>query len=145
MGQEHRVLDEFIRSRRLRYTFQRKKILSVFLSVEGHMSIEELFKHVRRQFPKIGFSTVYRTMKLLAASGLCRQLNFGDGASRFEHQYNHQHHDHLICTKCGKCIEVWNPRLERIQEEVTRKNDFTPFTHKLEIFGLCSSCVKVPR
>ena len=142
MRKEFEIFDEFIRSKALRHTPQREKILDVFLSTERHVSAEELYKLVKRKFQGIGYTTVYRTMKLFSECGLCGEIDFGDGVARFEHKYGHEHHDHLICVKCGKFIEVISPGIERLQDKLADKYRFTPIKHKLEIFGICSKCAR---
>jgi Fur family transcriptional regulator, ferric uptake regulator len=135
------ILDDFIRERGLRHTPQREAILRVFLGIEKHLSIDELYKIVKRRNSKIGYVTVYRTMKVLKEAGLCNEIDFGDGIARFEHQYGHGHHDHLVCLKCGSCIEVINPEIEKLQDELASENRFVPLKHKLQIFGTCKKCL----
>lgn len=139
---EFQILDEFVKAKGLRHTPQREKILDVFLSTERHVSCEELYKLVRKKYQGIGYTTVYRTMKLFSESGLCGETDFGDGVLRFEHKYGHEHHDHLICVKCGAFIEVMNPKIEKLQDTLARAHSFTPTKHKLEIFGVCRKCAK---
>lgn len=141
MKREFEVFAEFVRSKNLRHTSQRDKVLATFIRTEKHVSVDELYKLVRRQDPDIGYTTVYRTMKLLSESGLCQEFDFGDGVVRFEHKYGHEHHDHLICIKCGKFIEVLSPGIEKMQDRLTRKYAFTPVRHKLQIFGICRECL----
>ena len=133
-------MEEFIRQKGLRYTPQREEILKTFLSVEKHLSTEELYRIVKKKDPNIGYVTVYRTMKLLEETGLCDEVDFGDGISRFEHRYGHGHHDHLVCVKCGSYTEVVKPKLEELQEKLAQAKHFTPLRHKLQIFGTCSKC-----
>jgi len=140
LKEEYSILDRYIRRRGLRYTPQREAILKIFLSTERHLSVDELARIVKRRNRNIGYTTVYRTMKLLLESGLCGEVDIGDGITRFEHKYGHRHHDHLICTRCGRLIEVTNEEIERLQEEMVKKHDFIPSGHKLEIFGRCRSC-----
>lgn len=142
MKREIEILDNFIQERGLRHTPQREAILRVFLGIEKHLSIDELYKIVKRKNSKIGYVTVYRTMKVLEEAGLCNEIDFGDGISRFEHQYGHGHHDHLVCLKCGSYIEVIKPGIEKLQDELARENRFVPLKHKLQIFGTCSKCLK---
>ena len=142
MRKEIEILEKFIREKGLRYTPQREEILKVFLSVEKHLSADELHKIVKKKNPDIGYVTVYRTMKLLEESGLCSEVDFGDGISRFEHRYGHGHHDHLICVKCGNYTEVIKPKIEELQERLAREKHFTPIRHKLQIFGVCNKCSK---
>jgi Fur family ferric uptake transcriptional regulator len=132
--------NQFLIKKGLRQTKQRDEIVNVFLKMERHLSTQELFDIVRKKDKNIGYATVARTFKLLEESGLCRVVDFGDGVQRFEHKYGHEHHDHLICTKCGKFVEIYNKKLERIQEELVRKHGYTQEYHKLDIFGLCPQC-----
>ncbi len=135
-------MEKFIRAKGLRYTPQREDVLKVFLSVEKHVSADELYKLVRRKNPKIGYTTVYRTMRVLADAELCTEVDFDDGITRFEHKYAHEHHDHLICIKCKRCIEVLNPEIEKLQDVVASGKNFIPLKHKLQIFGVCGRCSK---
>lgn len=140
MKREIEILDNFIRDKGLRRTPQREAILRVFLGIEKHLSIDELYKILKRRNSKIGYVTVYRTMKVLEKAGLCNEIDFGDGISRFEHQYGHGHHDHLVCLKCGSYTEVINPEIEKLQDELAKENRFVPSRHKLQIFGRCKKC-----
>jgi Fur family ferric uptake transcriptional regulator len=140
MREEFRIFDKFITGKGLRHTPQREKILEVFLSVETHVSCEQLYGLVRTKDPSIGYTTVYRTMKLLSESGLCGEINLGDGIVKFEHKYGHAHHDHLVCTKCGSLIEVANPRIEKLQDDMATQHGFVATSHVLEIFGVCRKC-----
>ncbi len=137
---EFDILNEFIRSRGLRYTSQRDAVLEIFLATEGHVSVEELHTLVKSKYPSVGYTTVYRAMKLLSELGLCRAVDFGDGVMRYEHEYGHRHHDHLICTQCGGCIEVVDPEIEKLQGNLAQKHKFTPVSHVLKIYGICGRC-----
>lgn len=140
MKKELKIFSQYLKDNRLKNTSQRAIILKAFLGNELHLSAEDLYNLLKKHFPKIGFSTVYRTLKLLAASGLAKEVDLGDGKSRFEHTYNHEHHDHLICIKCGQCIETMDPEIEHLQDKLAENWGFTPLRHKLEIYGLCKKC-----
>lgn len=140
MKKEFKIFDEFVRSKALRHTPQRVKILKAFLATERHVSVEELYKLLKEKDGRIGYTTVYRTMRLLLECGLCGEIDFGDGISRYEHRYGHEHHDHLICTKCGRFIEVMKPEIEKLQDSLSEEYGFTPIRHKLQIFGICKRC-----
>ena len=142
MHKELEIFDGFIKSKGLRHTSKRERILETFLSVERHVSADELYKVVKRKDSSIGYTTVYRALKLLAECGLSREIDFGDGTLRFEHNYGHEHHDHLVCTKFGKFIEVVKPKIEKLQEDLAKEHGFTPMNHKLQIFGICRGCRK---
>jgi Fur family ferric uptake transcriptional regulator len=101
-----------------------------------------LFKRVSEKHPSIGHATVFRTMKLLKEADLAREISLGDKKTRFEHNFGHKHHDHLVCRACGRVIEVLNDKIEELQEKLCREHGFLPEQHHLEIFGLCRECQK---
>jgi Fur family ferric uptake transcriptional regulator len=134
--------NQFLKQKGLRQTEQRDHLINVFLKTERHVSTQELFDIVRKKYKDIGYATVARTLKLLVDSGLCRAVDFGDGVQRFEHKYDYKHHDHLLCTECGKFVEIYSKRLEKLQDELVRKHGYVQEYHKLHIFGLCPRCGK---
>jgi Fur family ferric uptake transcriptional regulator len=76
----------------------------------------------------------------LTEAGLAREVRLGDGKTYYEHHYNHEHHDHMICTECGEVIEFFSPELEKMQDEMAAKYNFKPTHHSLRILGLCERC-----
>ena len=134
------VLEGHILKHRLKITKQRRSVLKAFLDCKNHVSVEELYAIVSKVEPKIGLATVYRTLALLTKSGLALEMDFGDGQKRYEHSYKHAHHDHMVCTECGKIIEFIHPLIEKYQEEVATQNGFKVTSHKLDLFGLCNDC-----
>ena len=134
--------DRFIRLKGLRRTKQRDQVVNIFLRTERHVSTLELFDIARKKHRDIGYATVARTLKLLVEAGLCRVVDFGDGVQRYEHKYGHEHHDHLVCTNCGRFVEIYSLRLEKLQREMVKKHGFIQQSHRLQIFGLCPKCGK---
>jgi len=137
------IIERFMAERRLKTTRQRHLILETFFQLEGHFSVEQLWAKVREHDPRVSVATVYRTMKLLAESNLAHAQNFGDGQTRYEPAVGREHHDHLICTRCGTIIEFENDRIEQMQDAVARKHGFRVSSHKMELYGLCRNCQKV--
>lgn len=135
-----RILDRYMGERGLKSTKQRSLIIDVFFEMDGHFSVEEVWARVRQDNPRVSVATVYRTMKLLAESGLAHARNFGDGQTRYEAAVGRDHHDHLICTRCGTIIEFENDQIERMQEAVARRHGFKVTSHKMELYGLCKNC-----
>ncbi|AJE02924.1 Fur family transcriptional regulator [Geobacter pickeringii] len=134
------IFHDYIAKQGLKSTRQRDIILEAFLSSERHLSIEELYLKLRAKHPNIGYATVYRTLKLFADSGIAREMQFGDGQTRYEHVGEGEHHDHLVCTGCGTIIEFENETIETLQNEVAAAHGFLIKTHKLELYGLCARC-----
>lgn len=133
-------LSEFLAGQGLKSTRQRNRILSVFVSAGRHLSAEELTLLVKKTDAGIGYATVYRTMKLLAEAGLAHERRFEDGITRFEYNAAEGHHDHLICTRCGRIIEFENEKIEELQRGVAKKNRFQVHSHRLELYGFCADC-----
>jgi Fur family ferric uptake transcriptional regulator len=131
---------EFIKERGLKSTRQRDEIASWFFAVKGHLSADAIYRAIQSASPGIGFSTVYRTMKLLCESGLVSERHFRDGEALYENVS--EHHDHCICNSCGKIVEFENERIEELQEAVARKFGFQLLTHKMELYGICAECRK---
>ncbi|MDT8419632.1 MAG: transcriptional repressor [Desulfuromonadales bacterium] len=136
-----KVLTEYLAQKGLKNTSQRKIILQEFLDQASHLSTEELYLKVRSKHPGIGYATVHRTLKLFAECGIAVERNFGDGQGRFELTHGEEHHDHLICNRCGMIIEFENPQIEKLQEQVAVQHNFVIENHRLELYGLCSECV----
>lgn len=138
--EEHKIFEDYIGRKNLKHSEQRKEILDIFLNNEKHLSADELYRMTKRKYLSIGYATIYRTLKLLCESGLCRELKSEDGITRYEHLYGHEHHDHLICLKCGNVIEVVEPNIEKLQEKLAQSHGFTFQKHRMEIYGLCKKC-----
>jgi Fur family transcriptional regulator, ferric uptake regulator len=138
--EEVRVFHDHIRRAGLKRTAQRDHILNVFLQTEEHVSSEQLYELVKAEDPSIGFTTVYRTLKLFLEAGLARYVQSHDGRMLYEHDFKHAHHDHLICTSCGTLIEFYSEVIENMQDEITRLHDFKASNHSLRIFGTCHNC-----
>ena len=115
------ALRDYIARNGLKTSRQRELIADVFFQAGGHLRVEEVLDRVREQDDRVGQATVYRTMKLLAKAGLAEPHQFGDGHTRYEPVEKHDaHHDHLICTECGRIIEFLDPRIEALQNEVAK-------------------------
>jgi Fur family ferric uptake transcriptional regulator len=78
----------------------------------------------------------------LTDAGLAREVRFGDGKTYYEHHYNHEHHDHMICTECGKVVEFFSPEIEELQEKIAAEYGFKLTHHSMRILGLCENCLK---
>jgi Fur family ferric uptake transcriptional regulator len=137
---ERAIFAEHIRDAGLRRTDQRDLILNIFLSTEEHVTSEDLYGLVHKIDPDVGLTTIYRTLKLLTEAGLAREVRFGDGKTYYEHHYNHEHHDHMICIECGMVIEFMSPEIEALQDLMASNFGFKPTHHSLRLWGLCANC-----
>jgi len=134
------IFKNYIQQKGLRNTRQREAILDVFFSADKHITVEELFNMMKKTVPEIGYATVHRNLSLLCECGLADEIKIGKQKARYEPKFGQEHHDHLICVKCGRFIEVNDLKIESLQDKLAEANDFTPVRHKLEIYGICSKC-----
>ena len=136
------IFHDHLRRVGLKHTGQRDAILRAFLGTRDHLSTDELFRLVRKQDERIGFTTVYRTLKLLAECGLASEVAFNDGIARYEHQYNRRNHHHMVCTECGASVEFFSSDIERIEREIGRKHRYLTTRHTFQVYGICDACQK---
>lgn len=134
------AFSKFARQRQLKTTRQRDAILDIFFRASGHVSVDDLLEKVRRKHPHVGYATVYRTLKLLCEGGLAQERRFG-GFALYEKAAS-GHHDHLICTGCGKIEEFECNDIERFQDAVAKQHHFSATHHKHEIYGFCARCTE---
>jgi Fur family transcriptional regulator, ferric uptake regulator len=126
----------YLDARHLNTTTQREAIVDQFFRATDHISIDELLARVRKRHHRVGYATVYRTLKLLVDSGLAVERQFGDGQARYE--VVGEHHDHLICAKCGLILEFEDDEIERLQERIAQRlGDFAVVRHRHELYALC--------
>ncbi len=124
----------------LKVTSPRVKILSIMEeSVDNHLSAEDVYKHLLEQNEEIGIATVYRVLTQFEEAGLITKHNFEDGRSVFELATD-DHHDHMICQKCGTVEEFFEARIEELQEQVAQNFGFKILHHSHSIYGLCKNC-----
>ena len=135
---EKKALAAYLEDHHLKHTKQREAILDVFLEVKAHITSEDLYQKVREGHPNIGFTTVYRTMKLLCDAGLAHERHFEDGVTRYE--VEHEHHDHLVCMRCGKIVEFECSMIEAAQEDIVKVHGFRLLRHRHELYGHCPDC-----
>ncbi|MDI6687864.1 MAG: transcriptional repressor [Desulfobacterales bacterium] len=120
----------------------RFKILEVFLQTENHVTIGELVQILKDGGFHFEPDFVRDTIKLMCRFGFAQANRFDNGLVRYEHRHLCQHHDHMICTKCRRIIEFRNDRLELLQLQIAENYDFHMLQHKMEIYGICSQCLK---
>lgn len=137
---EMRALAEYLEQHSLKHTKQRELVLSTFLEAKRHVSSEDLYKVVREAHPNVGYTTVYRTMKLLVEAGLATERHFDDGITRYD--IEQEHHDHLVCIRCGKIQEFECDMIEQAQREIAVRYDFRILRHRHELYGHCSDCAQ---
>ncbi len=135
---EHKALAQYLESHNLKQTKQREVILEAFLEAGGHVTGEDLYQQIREHYPRIGYTTVYRSLKLFVEASLAEERRFDDGVARYE--IEHKHHDHLVCLACGQILEFESAVIEQAQKDVADEMSFTILRHRHELYGHCAEC-----
>jgi Fur family ferric uptake transcriptional regulator len=136
------ILHRHLKRVGLKQTAQRDTILRTFLETREHLSLNELHGLVRKKDARIGFTTVYRTLKLFVECGLASEVAFHDSIARYEHQYNRRSHHHMVCTECGSSVEFFSTEVERLEQEIGRKHNYVTTRHTFQVYGTCEDCRK---
>ena len=129
-----------LKRRGRRLTPQRALILETVVASEGHLDVEQIRERVNAGGGSVSFATTYRTMRMLVDEGLIKERHFEDGAARYEYVSEGEHHDHLVCTKCGRVAEFTNDTIEDLQVEIAAAHGYTLTAHRHELYGLCGDC-----
>ena len=119
-------------------TRQRQVVLSVIQEAAEHLTANEVFSAAKAKLPSISFATVYNSLRYLKGEGQIAEIQFGNGATRFDRMT--ARHDHALCTKCGKLVDI---RLEHPQELVKRaaaSSNFKPVSLEFTLRGICPDC-----
>ena len=134
------ILHRHLKGVGLKQTAQRDTILRTFLETRDHLSTDELHRLVQKKDAGIGYTTVYRTLKLLAECGLASEVAFHDGIARYEHQYNRRSHHHMVCTDCGSSVEFFSNEVKKLEEDIGRRYHYRTTRHTFQIYGVCEEC-----
>jgi Fur family ferric uptake transcriptional regulator len=128
-----------LRERGLRMTPQRQLILDVVASMEGHVSVDQVYQRVVRSFPDVNVTTVYRTLEVLEELGIVRHTHFHDGAAQFQRTDEPPHH-HMICTRCGGDTDIDLALLTPLADALEKRYGFQADLTHTAIVGLCRAC-----
>ncbi len=138
--------EEYLQSRGLRQTAQRKFLIGQVFSDHDHFDAEELMEQLPRRGEEnyVSSATVYRTLREFVDAGLLKSFQL-EGRTVYEHDYGYPQHDHLYCTRCRKLIEFQSDELVNLRNEVAAKEGFRVTSHRMIIQGVCRQCSKSRR
>ena len=136
------ILREHLVRLGLKQSSQRDTILRVFLATRDHLTTEELHGLVKKVDASIGYTTVYRTLKLFAQCGLASEVEFHDGVVRYERRLNRRNHHHMVCTSCGDSVEFFSPEVEKVEHRIGKQFHYATDRHSFQIYGTCEACQK---
>jgi len=132
---------EFLKTKGFKMTQQRELIFKSFFELGQHVSVDELFERVRKLDRTVGYSTVWRNLKLICKVGLAHEVNIGDGVTRYD-RITRAPHGHLYCLQCKKLIEFNIEEVVGWLDAKSRQHKFVSDDYKIEVQGYCESCQK---
>ncbi|MEW6067339.1 MAG: Fur family transcriptional regulator [Nitrospirota bacterium] len=139
---EKKIFSTFLKDKGQKLTKERAAILQNVLSYRGHFDPETLYLKVKKTGMKASRASVYRTLNLLCECGIIEKVKKTEHGTIYESVHGNEHHDHMSCIGCGHVIEFYSKDLERLQEEICKKQEFQGTSHNLEIRGFCKNCKK---
>ena len=133
--------DEYLQSRGMRNTEQRRLLIERVFSAHDHFDADQLIERLPRKGQKgyVSRPTVYRTLAEFVDAGLLRKFDVG-GRTVYEHDYGYPQHEHLFCSVCERLFEFQSTDLIKIRDQVARENNFQVRSHRLIIYGTCERC-----
>ncbi len=118
---------------------QREKIFQVLKRTRSHPTAEWVYERVREQMPHISLGTVYRNLNILKEQGKIREIDFGEGHSRYDAFVDA--HYHFVCEQCGAVADIEAPVHRDLSEQLSVAVPGKVRMHRLDFFGVCSSCL----
>ncbi len=142
---EAAVFHAYLERRGLKLTPERRDLFEEIFKRHEHFEADEILFRLKKRGRKISRATIYRGLELLVAAGVVGRVRVGEEGYRYERLHAGQHHDHMICVSCGKIIEFYEPKIEKLQDEVCARAGFHAVSHSHQIRGLCRECRKSGR
>ncbi len=136
------VFREYLRDRGLKYTEERQAILRAVMKNDEHFEAEQLLLDMRQAGHRVGKATIYRSLKILVACGIVKEVHFSNKQVHYEHTYGQDPHDHMVCRRCGRIIEFDAAEVTRLRTLIAAQHQFHALSHRFAIMGLCEACVR---
>lgn len=134
-----RIISE-LKTKHIKITSQREKVLELIEKSGDHFSPESLYFLAKQNNYNVSLASIYRTIKLLHRNNILEEHDFLKTYKFYEVMIDREHHDHFICMKCGQVIEFSNKAIEELQEVIAKSFSFTITFHTHKLYGVCKNC-----
>ncbi len=139
-GDASEEFKRFLRSRSIKFTGPRRRILETVLEMHDHFEAEQLLILLRQRGERVAKATIYRTLPLLVDCGILKQVRFEVKQAHYELCYGENPHDHMVCRRCGRIVEFDSEDVIELRARLARENKFHAIAHRFQISGLCWQC-----
>jgi Fur family ferric uptake transcriptional regulator len=139
MDQTDRIVRAF-QDAGYRATPNRRLMAELVAASEGHFSAADLLDRARQSHARVGRATIFRALELLTSLRVVERLDLPNGPHAYVLCDPDEHHHHLVCSRCGRGVDVADGELARLVDEIGRRNGYRIETHRLELFGICPTC-----
>ena len=139
-NEQKKAFMEYLDAQSMKLTRERRIVLEEVARTSNHFDPEELHFTLRERGAKVSRASIYRTIPLLVEAGIIEKVQNTDKHAHYELTLGRNHHDHMLCTSCGKVIEFYSKELEQLQDKLCEAEGFSGLAHTLEIKGLCAKC-----
>ncbi|MHC9736234.1 Fur family transcriptional regulator [Corynebacterium diphtheriae] len=136
----NRTIDRSVPKLGVRSTRQRTAVVGVLKDLDYFASAKVIHQELTKRDLKVGLTTVYRTLQSLSEIEAVDVLHMSNGETLYRHCLSDEHHHHLVCTECGRTVEIDGGPVEKWAKEVAQLHGFQVTGHDAEIYGLCESC-----
>ena len=127
-----------------RNTRQRAEILAMLDEATDFQSAQQVYHELRARGAKVGLTTVYRNLQILAEADEVDTMRLPSGEQLYRRCGRPSHHHHLMCRECGATVEIAGPTIERWAEKVAEEHGYAEVSHTIDLFGLCPKCARRP-
>jgi Fur family ferric uptake transcriptional regulator len=125
-----------------RNTRQRTEILTLLDEANDFQSAQRVYLALRDRGAKVGLTTVYRTLQILAEADEVDTMRLPSGEQLYRRCNRPSHHHHLVCRECGNTVEIAGPTIERWADKVAEENGYIEVSHTIDVFGVCPACAR---
>lgn len=138
MGKNVEKFIKILRKKDIRMTSQRHAILQFLALDENHPTANDVYRHLKEDFPKMSMATVYNNLNFFKEADIVQELPFGENSSRFD--LTETQHYHAVCKRCGKVVDFDYAGLDGVESTVERLTNFKVDSHDFKVMGLCQDC-----
>lgn len=131
-------MTDLLKDNEIKNTKNRRIILDVLSKSPSPITAEEIYSSCI-SYTHLNLSTIYRTLALLSSHNIVIKATNHDGKD-FYCLNSHTHCHYLICSKCGKMLEINDCPLEKLEKKLIKETGFTISEHSLQFIGLCPEC-----